>query len=103
MHSMATERIDNKLKPLREKLGLAQEGVARKLNVTLQTVFRWDNDKIAMPDEMRELLMLRAAGKYPAWCPVAKKQDVAPEFMQTHIAGCGVCRTANAWIQSGLK
>jgi transcriptional regulator with XRE-family HTH domain len=103
MHSMATERIDNKLKALREKLGLSQEGVARKLNVTLQSVFRWDNDKIAMPEEMRELLILRAAGKYPGWCAAAKKEEVSPEFMQEHIAGCGVCRVANAYVQSGLK
>lgn len=37
----------------------------------------------------------------PASWFMAKKEEIAPEFMVRHVLGCETCRGANAYVQSG--
>ena len=49
--------MTNQIKDLREKLDLTQEKLAQQLDISVQTVRRWESDKGKMPSPMARRLI----------------------------------------------
>jgi hypothetical protein len=98
-----SKKPDSALRPLREKLGLSQEAVARLFNVTLQTVWRWDVGRTPVPDQVLHLLPTLHAGKVPGWCKESEKNGPDVAFLQSHLKGCEVCRVAVYYLESTVS
>ncbi len=67
--------MTNRLRTVREKLGLSQEAAARLLNVSLQSVNRWERGKFEPTtgnDTVLALLPIIAAGGVPKPCAASR-------------------------------
>ena len=93
--------MPNKLKALREKLGLSQEAAARLLNVSLKSVYRWENGKFeasAGNDAILELLPILAQRKVPQACKDSRKHGFDTAFLAGHVRDCAECRLAILYL-----
>jgi transcriptional regulator with XRE-family HTH domain len=98
--------MTNRLRTVREKLGLSQEAAARLLNVSLQSVNRWERGKWEPStgnDTVLALLPILAAGEVPKPCATAKREGFNIAFLSRHVRGCPDCRLAVAYLTSVAK
>ena len=98
--------MTNRLKAMRQKLEISQEAAARILNVSLQTVNRWERGKFEPStgnDTMLALLPILEAGGVPKPCAAAKRAGFDIEFLAKHVRGCPDCRVAVFYLASVAK
>jgi transcriptional regulator with XRE-family HTH domain len=86
------------LKKLRVELKMSQQALSNLLGVSLQTVWRWENDQFDSGKEILQLVKMLHAGKVPDWCDTAKgfKLDVAA--LETHIKTCHTCLMVMSYL-----
>ncbi len=58
----------------------------------------WPFEEITERPELRKTTFSQ-----PASCFMAKKEEIASEFMVQHVPGCETCGMSNANVQSDLK
>jgi len=96
----------NRLKAVREKLGLSQDAVARLLGVSFKTVYRWEKglyEASAGDEAVLQLLPILAARKVPQFCKAARKQGLDTAFLAEHLHGCEECRLALVYLEFQRK
>jgi transcriptional regulator with XRE-family HTH domain len=86
------------LKKLRGELGMSQQALSNLLGVSLQTVWRWENDQFDPGTEILRLIRMLHAGKIPDWCATAKGFELDVATLEKHVKTCDTCLMVMSYL-----
>jgi transcriptional regulator with XRE-family HTH domain len=91
------------LKKLRESLSLSQQALSNMLGVSLQTIWRWENQEFEFNPKLVNLIPILHSGKTPDWCDSTKKSRADVTTLLPHVKGCEQCQMVLFYLDSKTK
>jgi len=91
------------LKKLRDSLGLSQQALSNLLGVSLQTIWRWENQEFEFDPKLLNLIPILHSEKIPDWCDSTKKSRADVTTLLSHVKGCEQCQMVLFYLDSKTK
>jgi transcriptional regulator with XRE-family HTH domain len=93
----------SRLKALRGSLNLSQQALSNLLGVSLQTIWRWENQEFDFDPSLLNLIPILHSGKTPDWCDSTKKTRADVTALLPHIKGCEQCQMVLFYLDLKTK
>ncbi len=91
------------LKKLRESLSLSQQALSNLLGVSLQTIWRWENQEFEFNPKLLNLIPILHSEKVPDWCESTKKSRADVTTLLSHVKGCEQCQMVLFYLDLKTK
>jgi|ERR1041385_584785 transcriptional regulator with XRE-family HTH domain len=91
------------LKKLRESLSLSQQALSNLLGVSLQTVWRWENQEFEFNPKLLKLIPILNSETIPDWCDSTKKSRADVTTLLSHVKGCEQCQMVLFYLDLKTK